>query len=82
MVDGRWMLGHNRCRNPDKNFLQKVEGVLDPIHLPSATSISKGTLIEKDETLDNDCSFTSLVDNKQGKEVIEVKSFPIPVSDN
>lgn len=63
------------------DFLQKAEGVLDPIRLPS-TSTSKETLIQEDETSDHDQSLTLLVDDddyKQEKEVVEVKSFLIPI---
>lgn len=60
------------------DFLQKAEGVLDPTRLPS-TSTSKETL---NETSDHDQSLTLLVDDddyKQEKEVVEVKSFLIPI---
>ena len=67
----------------DKNFLQKAEGFLEPVRLPS----TKEGVIQKDETSDHDHSITLLVDDddyKQEKEVVEVKSFLFlfSISDN
>lgn len=60
----------------DENFLQKAEGALDSIRLPSAKEI----LVQKDETWDHDQTVTLLVDDEDSKEEEElVKLFPFPI---
>lgn len=62
----------------DQN-LQSIQGVLDPIRLLS----TKEMFIHRDETWDNDHSFTLLVDDddhKREKESVEVKSFLLLIS--